>query len=92
MENQKKRGRPKKTDAKKVGELNKGLRRFTFIADERTVSMIKKLAIRQKVSVKELMAHILNDYFNTRKKEIGHPVSAEKQLMEYYRQNGLNNF
>ena len=68
MENHKKRGRPKKANAKKIGELNKGLRRFTFIADESTVSMIKKLAIRQKVSVKKLMAHILNDYFDTRKK------------------------
>jgi hypothetical protein len=92
MENQKKRGRPKKVNAKKVGELNKGLRRFTFIADEKMVSMIKRSAIRQKISVKDFMAYVLNDYFNTRKKEIGHSISAEMQLMKYLKENGLNNF
>lgn len=33
MENQRKRGRPKKANAKKLGELNKGLRRYTFVAE-----------------------------------------------------------
>ena len=41
MENQRKRGRPKKANAKKLGELNKGLRRYTFVADEKMIEKIK---------------------------------------------------
>lgn len=92
MESQKKRGRPQKANPKKGGELNKGLRYFTFIADEKMVSMIKQSAKKEKVSVKFLMARILNDYFNTRKKEIGHSMSDEMKMRVYLRKKGLNNF
>jgi hypothetical protein len=53
--------------------------------------MIKKSAKKEKVSVKDLMAHILNDYFDKRKKEIGHSISDEMKLLKYLK-NGLNNF
>jgi hypothetical protein len=49
------------------------------------VLMIKKLAKKENISIKELMAHILNDYFNTRKKEISHSISAEMKLLNYFK-------
>jgi hypothetical protein len=61
MENKRKRGRPKKVNAKKPGELNKGLCRFNFIADEKMVEKIKKEAKKQKISIKELMSRIINN-------------------------------
>jgi len=69
MENQRKRGRPKKANAKKLGELNKGLRRYTFVADEKMIEKIKKEAKKKRVSIKTLMSYMLNDYFNKGSKE-----------------------
>jgi ribosomal protein S25 len=61
MEDKRKRGRPKKANAKKPGELNKGLRRYTFVADKKMIEKIKKEAKRQKISIKELMSRIINN-------------------------------
>ena len=69
MKNERKRGRPKKANAKKPGELNKGLCRFNFIADEKIVEKIKKEAKKKRISIKALMSYILNYYFNKGSKE-----------------------
>ena len=58
----KKVGRPKKEFAKKAGELNSGQVYFTFIADEKTVKNIKKIAKDEGKSIKYLMAKALKKY------------------------------
>lgn len=92
MENQKKRGRPKKADAKKVGELNKGLRRYTFVADEKMIEKIKKEAKKKRVSIKALMSYILNDYFNKNKGSKDEYQSAAIHLFNYNERKNSHNF
>ncbi len=90
MENQRKRGRPKKANAKKLGELNKGLRRYTFVADEKMIEKIKKEAKKKRVSIKALMSYILNDYFNKGSKD--EYQSAAIQLLNYNERKNSHNF
>ena len=88
MENERKRGRPKKANAKKPGELNKGLCRFNFIADEKIVEKIKKEAKKKRISIKALMSYILNDYFNSKDEY----RSAAIHLFNYNERKNSHNF
>ena len=92
MENKKKRGRPKKTNAKKVGELKKGLRRFTFIANEKMVLMIKKSAKIDRLSVKDFMAKVIDRYFHNPDTDRDDDLYSKvgNNLLKY--KKGLNNF
>jgi purine-nucleoside phosphorylase len=92
MENQRKRGRPKKANAKKLGELNKGLRRYTFVADEKMIEKIKKEAKKKRVSIKALMSYILNDYFNKNKGSKDEYQSAAIHLFNYNERKNSHNF
>ena len=88
MKNERKRGRPKKANAKKPGELNKGLCRFNFISDEKIVEKIKKEAKKKRISIKALMYYILNDYFNSRDEY----QSAAIQILNYNKRKNSHNF
>ncbi len=48
-------GRPKKTNAKKPGQLKKGECRYTFITTKETVEFIKNGAKLYRISIKEFM-------------------------------------
>jgi hypothetical protein len=52
--------RPKKEGAIKAGELKEGLIRFSFIADANKIEAVKKLAKKNKVTLKELMGQALD--------------------------------
>jgi len=92
MKNERKRGRPKKANAKKPGELNKGLCRFNFIADEKIVEKIKKEAKKKRISIKALMSYILNDYFNKNKGSKDEYQSAAIHLFNYNERKNSHNF
>jgi hypothetical protein len=53
-------GRPKKANAKKPGQLNKGECRFTFITTKETVEFIKNGAKIKGVSIKNFMNSLIN--------------------------------
>ena len=63
---QPKRGRPKKLNAKKSGDLKKGLVRFTFIVEKTIVFEIKKEAELDGITVKNLMHKMLSEYLKNR--------------------------
>ena len=82
----KKVGRPKKEFAKKAGDLNSGQVYFTFIADEKTVKNIKKIAKDKGISIKQLMANILKKF---KPKEV--KLTHEQKLMHYFENKTLSN-
>ena len=53
-------GRPKKTNAKKPGQLKKGECRYTFITTKETVEFIKNGAKIKGVSIKNFMNSLIN--------------------------------
>ena len=59
-------GRLKKEDSIKSGQLQKGLLRFSFIANREVVSRMKLLAKKEGVSIKALMDKILSNYILSR--------------------------
>lgn len=53
-------GRPKKTNAKKPGQLKKGECRYTFITTKETVEFIKNMAKYRKISIKDFMNQLIS--------------------------------
>ncbi len=82
----KKVGRPKKEFAKKAGELSLGQVYFTFIADEKTVKNLKKIAKDKGISIKQLMANVLKKF---KPKEV--KLNHEQKLMHYFENKKLSN-
>ena len=52
-------GRPRKLNATKAGALKEGLCRFSFIADENKIIAIKKMAVMEGVTIKNLMSRLI---------------------------------
>ena len=80
-------GRLKKENAVKRGELQKGLKRFSFIADVQVIQFFKLLSKRKKLTLKDLMHEALTNYL---KGDIewelfrSPPVSKNERLLAEY--------
>lgn len=83
---ERKRGRPPKANPVKAGELQKGLCRFTFVADETLVMKIKMDASEKRVSIKKLMDAIITEYY----KRKGKPRQKNENLLKNYLSNDNN--
>lgn len=90
-----KRGRPKKKDAVKSGELKSNLCRFSFIAEKKIVALIKKNAKQKGLTIKDYMNELLVDKLkviekktdkkvnNIENEKIGGTIENRNKLKEY---------
>ena len=60
----KKKGRPRKSDSKKPGQLNVNLCRFTFIVKKKKVADIKRVSEELGITIKDCMNEILDLFLN----------------------------
>ncbi|HMK03692.1 MAG TPA: hypothetical protein VK489_05855 [Ferruginibacter sp.] len=65
-----KKGRPRKDNAVKSGELGPGLQRFTFVAEKRTVKAIRQIAANADISIKDFMRNLLKPVHGEKVNEI----------------------
>lgn len=88
-------GRLKKDNPVKAGELQPGLKRFSFIADERVISILKRMAVEEKKTMKQLLDLMLREQIwrrtgekvrNSRisKTEIGLPTTKNQQRLSSF--------
>lgn len=66
---QQKRGRPKKENAMKPGDLQEGLQRFTFICNKKIVERVRTQAKEKNKSAKDIMNEILCKHFKIKKNQ-----------------------
>ena len=84
--NMTKRGRPKKKDAVKSGELQSNLCRFSFIAEKKIVALIKKKAKQRGLTIKDYMNELLADKLKDIEKKTDNKqnnVEHQNLLKEY---------
>ena len=81
-----KRGRPKKKNAVKSGELKSNLTYFSFIVEKKIVALIKKNAKQRGLTIKDYMNELLVDKLKViEKKQERKVINIEHQnlLKEY---------
>jgi hypothetical protein len=75
-----KRGRPKKDNAIKSGQLKKGEKRFTFISTISTIARIKRNSKAVNMSIKDYLNDLINNDTHINSKEYKNEVRLKEYL------------
>ena len=78
----KKKGRPRKSDSKKPGQLNVNLCRFTFIVKKKKVADIKRVSEELGITIKDCMNEILDLFLNQESKFKKHIKAKKKKVIK----------
>ena len=84
-------GRPKKENAIKAGELRKGLKRFSFIVEEKYINELKGIRKLKNLTMKGLMNEVISSYLaKDRERKLNNitPTNEnEKLLLNFLKKN-----